>query len=170
MPYESQSDKAAMDRALKATERMLSLEARKAQRFKTSTERMNEALRQERERILAENAAEKEAAQRKRTQVGPVPGESVEKQLAHIWEILAKIRPDLVGTDVPTISEPPTNADRPEDAAAVGAALPDGTAIYQILYWTGSEWALLDFAYAAYMVLQRKTDDTLGWDFVRAHA
>ena len=46
-----------------------------------------------------------------------------------------------------------------------------GTADYDILYWkvATKEWKLLPFADAAYKVLQRKADGTLGWDWVRGH-
>lgn len=54
---------------------------------------------------------------------------------------------------------------------SVASGLLDGTADYDILYWdnTDEEWKVLAFAGSDYQVLQRKADDTLGWDYVRAH-
>jgi len=57
-----------------------------------------------------------------------------------------------------------------EMASSPGNGLADGTSYGQILYWDGAAWALLDFADTDYKVLQRKVDDTIGYDFIRAHA
>ncbi len=47
--------------------------------------------------------------------------------------------------------------------------VPNGTKDYQIIYWYNNAWNLLDLADLDYKVLQRKADDTLGYDYVRAH-
>ena len=52
-----------------------------------------------------------------------------------------------------------------------GLVLPAGTGTGDILYWDASagKWRPLAFATGSYQVLQRKSDGTLGWDYVRAH-
>lgn len=51
------------------------------------------------------------------------------------------------------------------------ASNPHGTNDYDILYWdeTDEEWKVLEFTSDDYKVLQRKSDYSLGWDWVRAH-
>jgi len=46
-----------------------------------------------------------------------------------------------------------------------------GTADYDTLYWDNTDkvWKLLAGPDTDYKVLQRKADDTIGWDYVRAH-
>lgn len=63
-------------------------------------------------------------------------------------------------------------ADPVEWRFSASSALPSGTADYDVLYWdhTAGQWKVLAFADADYKVLQRKSDDTLGWDYVKAHS
>jgi len=52
------------------------------------------------------------------------------------------------------------------------SAIPAGTADWDILVWdqtTDKAWEVLAKADANYKVLQRKADDSIGWDWVRAH-
>jgi hypothetical protein len=53
--------------------------------------------------------------------------------------------------------------------ARVTAKLPNGNANYDILYWYNGAWTLLPKADADYKVLQRKADDSLGYDWTRLH-
>ena len=65
---------------------------------------------------------------------------------------------------------PPRTPVRADAEEGGGDGLAAGTVAYQILYWDGAAWVTLNLADADYKVLQRKVDDTLGWDYVRAHA
>ena len=50
--------------------------------------------------------------------------------------------------------------------------VPSGTADWDLLVWdqtTDKAWEVLVKADADYKVLQRKSDDSIGWDWVRAH-
>ena len=81
--------------------------------------------------------------------------------------------PDLPA--VPKAVQAPTKrvlGEEPESTARVFSnEVPDGENENEMLYWddTNGIWTLLDAPDADYKVLQRKSDDTIGWDWVRAH-
>ena len=59
----------------------------------------------------------------------------------------------------------------PEEEAMLSVPIPDGTAENDMLRWdhTKKAWVILDAPDADFKVLQRKADDSLGFDWVRAH-
>lgn len=83
-------------------------EPRKNKQFRTSVDRMYDALAEDAERQAPDKISAKPESGRK----------SVEDQLARMWEILGSMKPELVGTDIPTAGLPPVDGDRPWEQAA----------------------------------------------------
>jgi len=59
----------------------------------------------------------------------------------------------------------------PQEEGLLARSVPDGDAENEMLRWdnTAKDWAILDAPTAKFQVLQRKADDSLGFDHVRAH-
>jgi hypothetical protein len=81
-------------------------------------------------------------------------------------------RTDIAVDTIVRLESRQTSDGLPIWAFTVGGGLPPGTTQNQMLYWdvAAAEWKLLAPPASAYMVLQRKSDGTLGWDWPRVHA
>lgn len=86
------------------------------------------------------------------------------ERLARFAEELDEVLARIGGTDAPP---PPA-----EEEALLPTVIPDGDADNEMLRWdetTTKAWAILDGPDTDFKVLQRLADDSLGFDWVRAH-